>query len=90
MLIYKCSSDVDQQKPEQIKSDLNMFFQSWIHFDRVLFNVVNNRAVGDIVILAGSSIPTEEEEDHDDNQRHKGGSADEGQDGCHVALNLTS
>ena len=90
MLIYKCSSDVDQQKPEQIKSDLNMFFQSWVHVDRVLFNVVNNRAVGDIVILAGSSIPTEEEEDHDDNQRHKGGSADESQDGCHVALNLTS
>ena len=65
-----------------------MFFQSWVHVDRVLFNVVNNRAVGDIVIIAGSSIPTEEEEDHDDNQRHEGGSADEGQDGCHVALNL--
>lgn len=78
----KCSSDVDQQ----IKSDLNMLFQSWVHVDRVLFDVVHNRAVWDIVILARSPIPTEEEEDHDDHKRHEGGAADEGQDGRHVTL----
>ena len=64
-----------------------MFFQSWVHVDRVSFNVVNYRAVGNIVIVAGSTVPTEEEEDQDDNQGHEGGSADERQDGRHVALN---
>ena len=63
-----------------------MFFQSWVHVDRVSFNVVNYRAVGNIVIVAGSPVPTEEEEDQDDDQGHEGGSADERQDCGHVAL----
>ena len=66
-----------------------MFFQSWVDVDRVLFNVVNNRAVGDIVIISGSPVSTEQEEDHDDHQRHEGGSAYERQDGGHVALNYS-
>ena len=64
-----------------------MFFQSWVHVHRVSFYVVNNRAVGNIVIVSGSPVPAEEEEDQDDDQGHKGGSADECQDGGHVALN---
>ena len=64
-----------------------MFFQSWAHVDRVSFNVVNDRAVGNIVIVAGSPVPTEEEEDQDDDQGHEGGAADERQDRGHVALN---
>ena len=63
-----------------------MFFQSWVHVDRVSFYVVNNRAVGNIVIVSGSPVPTEEEEDQDDDQGHEGGSADERQDGGHVTL----
>ena len=43
-----------------------MFFQSWVHVHRVSFYVVNYRAVGNIIILAGSPVPTEEEEDQDD------------------------
>ena len=67
-----------------------MFFQSWVHVDRVSFYVVNYRAVGNIIILAGSPVPTEEEEDQDDDQGHERSSADERQDGGHVTLNQVS
>ena len=48
--------------------NLDVFLQSWVHVDGVLLYVVDDGAVGDVVVLAGSSGPTVEEEDEDDHQ----------------------
>ena len=67
--------------------NLDVFLQSRVHVDGLLLYVVDDGAVGDVVVLAGSSGPTVEEEDEDDHQWHEAGPADKGKDGGHVTLN---
>ena len=63
-----------------IFQDLYLFLQWWTNADRILFNVVDDRTVGDVIIICSFAFPQEQKESKDKHQGYKGSPADESKD----------
>ena len=66
--------------------NLYLFLQRWTNADRILFNVVDDGTVGDIVIISSLFLPQEQEKHQDENQGYEGRSTDESKNCGDMAL----